>query len=92
MSNFGDSVLNYIYTEHRTNRQSPRTCFFVLFFCLLLSSGINLCTGVNCPRGYQCVIVDDSNFQCKGEQQFTLMKRLCDNLVAMFVLCGPFSS
>lgn len=25
----------------------------------------NVCTGVTCPRGYRCVIVDRSNFQCK---------------------------
>lgn len=38
---------------------------------------INLCTGVNCPRGYQCVIVDDSNFQCKDINECKLLPLKC---------------
>ena len=29
-------------------------------------SGSNACTGVNCPSGYKCHVINANNFQCKG--------------------------
>ena len=48
---------------------------FILFYdrlnieevlVMFSSSGVNRCTGVTCPRGYTCEIIDDNNFRCKG--------------------------
>ena len=29
-------------------------------------AGSNACTGVNCPSGYKCHVINANNFQCKG--------------------------
>lgn len=38
---------------------------------------INLCTGVTCPSGYKCIIIDDNNFQCKDINECELSPPKC---------------